>query len=251
MSPVRRERTSPGEPASDSGDPRGRQAGAGTSRLSYLLSGEGESVITVRTYGFPGFYEATRNLGSQPPQRTDRVEACRPRDVLRGPFYRGASSSNTRTRSPVRGSTRSAPARIPSFCATRSDAALSSRTTHTTRRIPSARQAHATAALAASVARPAPRHAAGAALDGPRAEAVRAPMGQDVVEQPVAAAVQRGEGVAVGVLPRAEDQPPGLEPLRHDRHGPILAHVAQKGYELALTGLARRGYVHPRRGTEP
>jgi hypothetical protein len=38
-------------------------------------------VITVRTYGFPGFYEATRNLGSQPSQRTDRVEACRPRDV--------------------------------------------------------------------------------------------------------------------------------------------------------------------------
>ena len=31
MSPVRRERTSPDEPTSDSGDPHGRQAGARTS----------------------------------------------------------------------------------------------------------------------------------------------------------------------------------------------------------------------------
>ena len=28
------------------------------------------------------FYEAARDLGSQPPPRTDRVEACRPRECL-------------------------------------------------------------------------------------------------------------------------------------------------------------------------
>ena len=46
--------------------------------LSYELSGEGE--LMVRTYWFfPGFNEASGNLGLQPFARIDQIEACRPR----------------------------------------------------------------------------------------------------------------------------------------------------------------------------
>jgi hypothetical protein len=39
--------------------------------------------MCVRTYGFSReFYEATRDLGSPPPPRTNRVEACRPQGCL-------------------------------------------------------------------------------------------------------------------------------------------------------------------------
>ena len=40
---------------------------------------------------FRGFYEATRNLDSQPPTRTDHVEACHPRGCsFAFTFYRAA-----------------------------------------------------------------------------------------------------------------------------------------------------------------
>jgi hypothetical protein len=39
----------------------------------------------VRTYWFfPGFYEASGNLGLQPFARIDHVEACRPRAMCLG-----------------------------------------------------------------------------------------------------------------------------------------------------------------------
>ena len=64
---------------SDPGLPHRRRAGAETSRFSYGLNGEGV-LVRVRTYGFRVFYEAARDLDSPPSPRTDRVEACRPRE---------------------------------------------------------------------------------------------------------------------------------------------------------------------------
>src|SRR3954469_17204344 len=42
---------------------------------------------------FRVFYEAARDLDSQPPLRNDHVEACRPRGVLPHPVYRPARRS--------------------------------------------------------------------------------------------------------------------------------------------------------------
>src|SRR3954453_206036 len=61
---------------------------------------------------FRVFYEAARNLDSQPPLRTDHVEACRPRGYVQTIVSAGTGLPNTGARSGPRPDVRAALARL-------------------------------------------------------------------------------------------------------------------------------------------